>query len=769
MRAMRSLLCLTAVSIAALQLAQAQPAEVNELAKLLASDGMPGDTFGMYVAIEGDTAVIGAPADLPGYVSPGWAYVFEREGGCWTQRAKLWASDGAPHDQFGENVAISGDTIMVGAHLDDENGVDAGAVYVFEKPTEGWHDMTETCKLLADDGQPGDIFGYVALSGDTAVIGAPYDDDYAPEAGCAYVFEKGTGWVDGSENQVAKLWASDAEQFAAFGFGIAIRDQTIVIGAPTGRMDSLHPGSAYVFEKPPGGWMDTNEETAMLTPSDGQPCDSFGNGVALSADASVILIGAHGDDDDQYGVNTGSAYVFEQPPQDWVDMTETHKITNGPDSQAGELFGGPSLNLNADGDIAVIGTYDRDGCGSDSGAAHVFRFDGSTWNKEAMLTASDCAQGDRFGYATALSSDTVLIGAFMDDETAVDAGAVYAFRGLSDCNFNSELDICEIADDPSLDADSNGVLDECENEPPVAEAGPDQTVNEGELVTLSGSASVDPDDDPLTFQWTQSAGPAVTLDITDPVHPTFYAPLVPDGGATLTFQLVVNDGQVDSDPAIVNITVKNVNRAPVADAGEDQTVAETSPVTLDGSASFDPDGETITFAWVQTAGPAVSLTGADTTTATFDAPLVGFGGETLTFELTVSDGIDVSSDAVTVLVENVNHDPVAHAGPDQTRDEGTQVSLDGTASIDPDGDLLTYEWVQLSGPAVTLSDSASRTPTFTAPPVVGSASVALTLELTVDDGLAGLRAGAAEYRHVVAAEPQDALDRHPRCDRPGRW
>ncbi len=272
------------------------------------------------------------------------------------------------------------------------------------------------------------------------------------------------------------------------------------------------------------------------------------------------------------------------------------------------------------------------------------------------------------------------------------------------------------------------------NQPPVANGGPDQTVDEEAPVTLDGSGSSDPDSDPLTYDWTQAAGPAVTLNLTDPVHPTFTAPTVPVGGATLTFQLVVNDGQIDSDPATVNVAVKNVNHAPVADAGSDQTLAEGSLVMLDGTGSYDPDTDPLTYSWVQIPDPTVTLVGADTAEPTFTAPFVGAGGETLTFELTVSDETDISSDTVNVIVENVNHDPVADAGPDQTRDEGTLVSLDGTASSDPDNDPLTYEWVQLSGPTVTLSDPATPTPTFTAPPVVAMASVTLEFELTVDDG-----------------------------------
>lgn len=365
--------------------------------------------------------------------------------------------------------------------------------------------------------------------------------------------------------------------------------------------------------------------------------------------------------------------------------------------------------------------------------------------------------------------------------------------------------------------------------PPVADANPGPAVTfitkpERANVTLDGSESDDPDGlpDPLGYGWTQTTGQPVTITSgAEPWLANFTTPVV-DGQEDFTFALNVSDG-LDWNVDLVVFRVHHVNAPPVADAGEDQTVAEGDEVTLDGSFSFDPDLDPLEFLWEQVSGPTVLIEGADTDSPTFTAPDPGAGDGDAVFRLNVTDGAPGSDDEdlVTVriqklplaqlevpttptdkregraphsvpfsvtaicytpvpcedavldfgdgeqtrdLAQTVTHvyeeagvyeavlyvldargleatstvvitvldagTPFAHAGPDQVVYAGASVTLDGRGSHDPDGlPLETYAWQRVSGPSVTLNTADPKRPTFTAP----AAATELTFRLTVTD------------------------------------
>ena len=280
------------------------------------------------------------------------------------------------------------------------------------------------------------------------------------------------------------------------------------------------------------------------------------------------------------------------------------------------------------------------------------------------------------------------------------------------------------------------------NIPPVANAGSDQkNIVEGDIVRLDGSNSYDPDSGVIqSYSWTQISGVAVTLSNSSAVKPTFVAPYVGTSGDSLIFRLVVTDagGLQSSDQCIVSVNGKN--RSPIANAGTDQTFGPGDLVTLDGSGSSDPDtGDVIKYRWRQISGTTVILSDYVAVQPTFTAPSLT-SDDVLYFELTVTDNgglISVDTCIVNVMTGS-NHPPIADAGPESaTVAEGTTVTLNGSGSSDPNGDVITYRWTEKSGPPVTLSNPVSVQPTFVAPEV-GASGAEIVFELIVEDD-AGLQ------------------------------
>jgi fibronectin type 3 domain-containing protein len=268
-------------------------------------------------------------------------------------------------------------------------------------------------------------------------------------------------------------------------------------------------------------------------------------------------------------------------------------------------------------------------------------------------------------------------------------------------------------------------------EKPLADAGPDQMVAGGALVTLRGSSST-AGNGVLTYIWQQVDGKAVKLSNPSAPNPTFKAPNVGSRTASLTFRLTVTDGSkvTATDTCIVNVSAANA--PPVASAGQDQTVDAWTNVTLDGSQSRDPDGAIVAYSWTQTQGPAVQINGSSQAAANFVAPEPTAAGASLVFELTVTDSAGLkATDACIVNVTWAEEPPVADAGPDSAAYEGDLVVMDGMGSFDDDG-IVSYRWKQLQGVPADLVDPTSPTLQFTAPAIPVNTE-ALLFSLTVVD------------------------------------
>jgi trimeric autotransporter adhesin len=333
------------------------------------------------------------------------------------QLAKLTASDGQYYDEFGYSVAASGNTVVVGAQDNAPGNVDdAGAVYVFVKPSKGWENMTQVAKLVASDGKVDDDLGTsVAISGDTVVSGAPHSvEGEAP--GAVYVFVKPpNGWADMTET--AKLTPSDSVAADFFGYRLSMSANTVVVGAPT-KTSSVSPGAAYVFVKPASGWKDMTE-TAKLTTSGSNATGLGSGGVSISGNVVVA------------GETRGTSFVYVEPAAGWKNMVQTAKLMPA----AGHVY--PVGSVAISGNTVVAGLPSAKVGGHQfQGEAVVFVKPASGWidtAPTAVLTASDGAAGDRLGFSTSVAGNTVVLGA--PDATVggnAGQGAAYVFVNASE-------------------------------------------------------------------------------------------------------------------------------------------------------------------------------------------------------------------------------------------------------------------------------------------------------------------------------------------------
>jgi hypothetical protein len=388
----------------------------SEKAHPVASDGATDDNFGTSVSTNGDTLVVGAPRD-DNY--RGSAYVFARNHGgadSWAQVAKLTALDGATGDRFGSSVAISGDTIVVGAPGD---GNYRGSAYTFERNRGGPDGWGQVAKLAASDGVAGDRFGSsVSLDASTAAIGAYRK---ATNRGAAYVFEHNQGGAD-AWGEVAKLTASGGQAGDWLGFSVSISGDTVVAGAPYDINGSSATGSAYVFERNQGG-VDAWEQVGQLVASDGAAGDSFGFSVSICG--STIATGASYDS--AGGALSGSAYVFERNQGGADSWGEVAKLTTSDGAAGGRM--GHSISIS--GDTVVAGAPYEAGSGVPTGSAYVFernRGGGDNWGQWFKLTPSDGAADDAFGFSVSASGNTVVAGAPYDDGSSGNSsGSAYVF------------------------------------------------------------------------------------------------------------------------------------------------------------------------------------------------------------------------------------------------------------------------------------------------------------------------------------------------------
>ncbi len=365
-------------------------------------DFAAGDYFGRAVSISGDTAIIGKPYDSYTGTFAGSAYIFQRNGAAWIQLARLEHPDPADRDFFGLSVAVDGDYAIAGVRGEDDLGNGSGAAAIFKRDGLAW--MRQD-KVRAYDGMPGDYFGQsVSISGDTVIVGAPYDDDRGGSSGSAYVYVRnGASW--GFQD---KLVASDGAAGDFFGWAVAVSGNVAVIGAYHDDDNGTNSGSAYIFARDSltSEWV---EQVRLLAP--GVSIDAaFGTSVAI--DGAHVVVGAPGGDG--LSPDTGCAYVFGRVDEGWRQQARLV----APDGADGDSFG---ESVAVDNDIVLVGAN----ANGSAGATYVFARSGSDWTMHSKLTPPNNRAGDEFGKAVAIDDDVALVGAYRDGENGSDTGAAY--------------------------------------------------------------------------------------------------------------------------------------------------------------------------------------------------------------------------------------------------------------------------------------------------------------------------------------------------------
>jgi FG-GAP repeat protein len=303
-------------------------------ATLAADDGAPFDRFGLALAVLGDTAIVGSPSAAIGANGyQGAAYVYTRDAGAWDLETKLTAGDGAAFDEFGVSVALDGDTAVVGAHFADIGQISGqGAAYAFVRDAGTW---SEQGKLVSDDGFFGDEFGIsVAVSGDTAAIGAMFADGGGVEnEGEAYIFER----AGGAWSQAAKLLPDAGDLGEEFGIGIALEGDTAIVGAESAPVDGDWRGAAFVFSSAsatpvPAAAVTPDSLAFALAPgtSDAQPID-----IANVGDAgSTLLFSIYEAEDATCGVPVDAAWLDAAPIDGSVEAGASQAVQVTADATA---------------------------------------------------------------------------------------------------------------------------------------------------------------------------------------------------------------------------------------------------------------------------------------------------------------------------------------------------------------------------------------------------------------------------------------------------
>jgi hypothetical protein len=602
----------------------------TQQAYIKASNTNSPDSFGDSVAISGETIVVGATQESSNAtgvngnqadnsaIGAGAAYIFVRNGTTWTQQAYLKASNTGSSDFFGASVAISGETVVVGAWGENSNATgingngadntasDAGAAYVFVRNGTTW---TQQAYLKASNTNAEDMFSKsVAISGETVVVGADREASNATgvdgnqannsllKAGAVYIFVRnGTTWT-----QQAYLKASNTGAGDYFGRSVAMSGETLAVGADgeasnatgingnTANNSATDAGAVYIFVRNGTTW----SQQAYLKASNTEASDYFGHTVAISGE--TVVVGAWGEDSNATGVNgannnsatdAGAVYIFVRNGTTWSQQAYLKASNTGVDDEFG-------WSVAISGETVVVGAPEEDsnatGSNGDetnnsieqSGAVYVFVRSGTTWTQQTYLKASNTGTYDRFGYSVAILDGTVIVGAYGEASNATGingnqtnngaslSGAVYVFSSNPSPEINLKRNTTSIA---SAGSYNFGTL----------------TVNQSSgnitfTIENTGSATLNLTGTPkIVKSGTHANDFIVTETLPATINASgsanFTINFTPSGLGTRTAQISIANNDGDENPYIINLTgLGNVSAPAIAVKGNGNAITNGS-------------------------------------------------------------------------------------------------------------------------------------------------------------------------------------------------
>lgn len=382
------------------------------------TDGNEQGFFGDAISIsaDGNTVLVGSHGDDDQGIKAGSAYIYKLSGGSWNKTEINAGPEGDDFHAFGDDVSISadGNTVLVGA----SGYLGIGAAYVFKHDNGSW---IRTRLNTGTELNTNDYFGSavsISADGNTAIVSSPGDDDHGSNTGAVYVFK----FSGGTWNRTKITAGSDAGADDGFGSDVSISADgaTILVGASSDDDLGSKSGTAFIFKYSGGSW----NKTKIDAGTDGDSEDYFGNSVSLSDDGNTALIGAYLNDDQ--GTSSGSAYIFKYSGGVW----NRTKIDAGSDGAANHQFG-DDVSINANGNTALIGAIGDNPQGNFSGSAYIFRYDGSSWAKTKINAGSLGGTPDQFGSSVSISGDgnTAVIGAPWDSQSGGQfSGSAYILK-----------------------------------------------------------------------------------------------------------------------------------------------------------------------------------------------------------------------------------------------------------------------------------------------------------------------------------------------------